>query len=204
MRIPPRAGPLLVLDSGSPLVSVALGREGAPLAVRAEEISRSSTRLLEMVDEVLAAAGMGLAEVGGVAALAGPGSFTGLRIGLATVLGFQQALGLPATAVPTLRVLASLAPPRAGRACGAVDSLRGEWAVEEWRAGERVDGMRLLPAAELSRLAPCAFVGFGVSRLRALPGWPADAQAIEPGPLAPAALALLVADEIAEGGTSGG
>ena len=184
---------MLVLDSGSPLVSVAVGRGGAVLAARAMEISRSSALLLEMVDAVLHEAGIEVAALSGVAALAGPGSFTGLRIGLATVLGLHQALGLPATALPTLPVLASLAPPGSGRAVGAVDSLRGEWMVEEWIEGEG-QGSALLPGPELARFAPCSIVGFGVSRLGELPGWPAPSiRLVEPGPLAPAALPLLAA-----------
>src|SRR5437016_12121773 len=47
------AGPILVLDSGSPLVSVAVGRAGVVLAVRSAEIARSSALLLAMVDAAL-------------------------------------------------------------------------------------------------------------------------------------------------------
>ncbi|HEV7515153.1 MAG TPA: tRNA (adenosine(37)-N6)-threonylcarbamoyltransferase complex dimerization subunit type 1 TsaB, partial [Thermoanaerobaculia bacterium] len=94
------AGAVLILDSGSPLVSVAVGRGSAVLAARAMEISRSSALLLAMVDAVLGEAGLEVAALSGVAALAGPGSFTGLRIGLATVLGLHQALGLAATTLP--------------------------------------------------------------------------------------------------------
>ena len=188
-------GAVLVLDSGSPQVSVAVGRGGEALAQRAVAMSRSSAFLLEMVSEVLRDSGLALPDLAGVAALAGPGSFTGLRIGLATVLGFHQALSLPATALPTLQVLASLAPAGSGRALGAVDSLRGEWAVEEWRDGRGL-GMTLLPGPELARLASCtpsSIVGFGGSRLGESPGWPANARLVEPGPLAPAALPLLAA-----------
>jgi tRNA threonylcarbamoyladenosine biosynthesis protein TsaB len=192
-------GAILVLDSGSPRVSAAVGRGGAVLAARDREIARSSALLLEMVDSVLHEAGIEVAALAGVAALGGPGSFTGLRIGLATVLGLHQALGLPATALPTLAVLAALAPAGSGRALGAVDSLRGEWAVEEWIDGVG-QGMTLRPGPELAGFAsdgaPCAIVGFGVSRLAALPGWPAlsaNIRLVEPGPLAPAALPLLAA-----------
>jgi tRNA threonylcarbamoyladenosine biosynthesis protein TsaB len=185
-------GAVLVLDSGSPLVSVAVGRGGRVLAAHAAEIARSSALLLAMVDSVLREAGLEVEALSGVAALAGPGSFTGLRIGLATVLGLHQALGLPATTLPTLQVLATLAPPEDGRAVGAVDSLRAEWAVEEWTdSGGR--GMTLLPGPELASFAPGSIVGFGVSRLGDLPGWPAAARLVEPGPLAPAALPLLAA-----------
>jgi tRNA threonylcarbamoyladenosine biosynthesis protein TsaB len=189
-------GAVLILDSGSPLVSVAVGRVGrdtAVLAMRAREIARSSALLLAMVDEVLGEAGIDVGALAGIAALGGPGSFTGLRIGLATVLGLHQALGIPATTLPTLRVLAALAAPDGGRTVGAVDSLRGEWAVEEW-AGDVGRGAALVPGPDLAGFAPCTLVGFGVSRLGELPGWPAGpggVRLVEPGPLAPAALPLL-------------
>ena len=104
--------PLLALDTGSPLVSVALARDGAVVASRSIEQERSSVRLLEMVQEVLTEAGIGVRDLGGIAVLRGPGSFTGLRIGLATVLGLHQALGVPATAIPSLPVLAASAGER--------------------------------------------------------------------------------------------
>ena len=184
------AGPILVLDSGSPLVSVVVGRAGAVLAARSAEIARSSALLLAMVDATLREAGLTVADLSGLAALAGPGSFTGLRIGLATMLGLHQALGLPATTLPTLRVLASLAPAGSVHSLGAVDSLRGEWSVEEWTGGTG-GGMELLPGPDLARFAPGSIVGFGVSRLGELPGWPAALRLVEPGPLAAAALPLL-------------
>jgi tRNA threonylcarbamoyl adenosine modification protein YeaZ len=193
-------GTILVLDSGSPLVSVAVGRAGAVLAMRAAEIARSSALLLAMIDEVLVEAGLGVETLSGVAALGGPGSFTGLRIGLATVLGLHQALGIPATTLPTLQVLAALAPAGPGRTLGAVDSLRGEWAVNAGGgAGGEDGGMALVPGPDLAGFAPCTLVGFGVSRLAGLPGWTAgparreDIRLVEPGPLAPAALSLLAA-----------
>jgi len=187
-------GPVLVLDSGSPRVSVAVGRQGLLLAERSAEVARSSTFLLQMIDEALATAGLAPADLAGVAALAGPGSFTGLRIGLATALGLHQALGIAATALPTLAVLAACSP--GARTLAAVDVLRGEWAVQEWRDG-RGGAMEILAAADLAQLAgspPATVVGFGVGRLAEIPGWPPGARLLEPGPLAPAGLGLLPAD----------
>ncbi|HEX2164131.1 MAG TPA: tRNA (adenosine(37)-N6)-threonylcarbamoyltransferase complex dimerization subunit type 1 TsaB [Thermoanaerobaculia bacterium] len=104
-------GPILAVDSASPVVSVAVAVGGAVRAERAVEIGRSSERLLAMIDEVLREAGVdGPRGLAGIVALAGPGSFTGLRVGLATVLGLHQATGVPAAAVPTLPVLAAAVP----------------------------------------------------------------------------------------------
>ncbi|HLX10366.1 MAG TPA: tRNA (adenosine(37)-N6)-threonylcarbamoyltransferase complex dimerization subunit type 1 TsaB [Thermoanaerobaculia bacterium] len=158
-----RAGGLvLALDAGSPVVSVAVGRGGAVLATRAVALQRSSTQLLALVAETLAAAGARPADLDGVVALAGPGSFTGLRVGLATALGLHQGLGVRAQALPTLAALAaaSAAPP-GSLVIAAVDALRGDWAAQAFQVGGPLPvplgEMALVPAAELPRrLAPTA------------------------------------------------
>jgi tRNA threonylcarbamoyladenosine biosynthesis protein TsaB len=189
---------LLALDTGSPLVSVALARDGAVVASRSVEQARSSVRLLEMVQEVLAEAGIGVRDLGGIAVLRGPGSFTGLRIGLATVLGLHQALGVPATALPSLPILAASAGARKEIVIAAVDALRGDWSAQAFAAGRPLGEMELVPGPELPRLAgeaDAVVIGFGVSRLAAVPGWPAGVRLIEPGALAPAAAILAASPE---------
>jgi hypothetical protein len=78
----------------------------------------------------------------------------------------------------------------------AVDALRGDWSAQAFAAGRSLHGMELVPGPELPRLArggEAVVIGFGVSRLAALPGWPTAIRLIEPGPLAPTA-ALLAAE----------
>lgn len=178
------APPILALDSGSPTVSVAVAGGGRTLAARQVEIGRSSQRLLPMIDEALDEAGVRPRELAGIVALAGPGSFTGLRVGLATAMGLHQALGVPATAVPTLGALAAAvsrtAVPLNGdgprRAVAVVDVLRGEWAAQEFRVRddappEPLAAAERLPQEELvTRLAaadaePAWLVGFGIGAL---------------------------------------
>jgi tRNA threonylcarbamoyladenosine biosynthesis protein TsaB len=204
---PSQTLPLLVLDTGSPLVSVAVGRGGEVLAARSVEIGRSSRQILTLVDEALAEAGVRPGDLGGIVALRGPGSFTGLRIGLATALGLYQALEVPATAIPTLQVLAASVPAGGGiggAVIAVVDALRGDWSAQAFMAEpfpRPMTGMELVAGGDLPRLAggePAAVVGFGASRLRDLPGWPAEIPLREPGPLAPAAVRLLAS------GASGG
>jgi tRNA threonylcarbamoyl adenosine modification protein YeaZ len=154
-------GLVLALDAGSPVVSVAVGHGGEVLAAGAVALQHSSTQLLVLVAEVLEAAAALPADLAGVVALAGPGSFTGLRVGLATALGLVQGLGVRAQAIPTLAALAaaSEAPP-GGLVIAAVDALRGEWSAQAFRAGpvpEPLGEMKLVPAGELlERLAPWA------------------------------------------------
>jgi tRNA threonylcarbamoyladenosine biosynthesis protein TsaB len=217
-----RGGLLLALDAGSPVVSVAVGRGGEALAVRAVLHRRSSTQLLALVAEALAAIGARPADLEGVVALAGPGSFTGLRVGLATALGFHQALGLRAQAVPTLAALAAASGAPAGNlVIAAVDALRGEWSARAFRAGAApapLGEMALLPGGKLLAIAMAArsaetgekredaeggataldspeVIAFGVAVLRELApaAWRARARFREAPPLAPAALRLAAA-----------
>jgi tRNA threonylcarbamoyl adenosine modification protein YeaZ len=180
---------LLAIDAASPRVSVAIGgsgRGGQVLAERAVEIERSSGRLVDLIGEVLAETGARPTDLGGVVALRGPGSFTGLRVGLATALGFHQALGVRATAISTLHVLSTLTD---GLVVAAVDALRGEWSVQSFNPP---GDMQLVPGGSIPGLLPGGegtVVGFGVSRL-AGPDWPEGVRLLEAGPLAGAAVRL--------------
>jgi tRNA threonylcarbamoyladenosine biosynthesis protein TsaB len=210
---PPETGALLLaLDTASPTVSVAVGRGGECLAERSVELRRSSENLLRLVDEALAESGISIRELDGVVALRGPGSFTGLRVGLATALGLHQALELPATAVPTLEVLAVTAwrlrpdlpdlPDRPGPVAAVVDALRGEWFTQVFQSTEpgarlEADGPPeiLSPSGFAERLAGASpardgalVIGFGAHRLREDPDWPEQVAVVEPEILAPAAL----------------
>ncbi len=199
---------MLAIDSASPRVSVALGDLGEDvrlLAARDEVVERSSTRLLQLIREVLEEAGKKPQDLEGLLALSGPGSFTGLRIGLATAFGLHQALGIPAAAFPTLRVLAAarlFSPLPLGegpgvRAVGAVDALRGEWTVQPFQSGAapiELGPSETLPPAEFARFAPAFVIGFGITAVASRPDWPAGLDAIEPGPLAPVALRLALSE----------
>lgn len=187
----PATALVLALDAGSPTVSVAVGRGGAALAVRSVELRRSSEHLLGLLDEGLAAAGVAFAELDAVVALAGPGSFTGLRVGLATVLGFHQATGVRAAALPTLTVLALAAGQETGPVWAVVDALRGEWfaqpfALAAHTAPRALAAPAVLSTAELLAREPFTVVGFGSDRLTA--DFPL--RRVEPAELATAALRL--------------
>lgn len=70
-----------------------------------------SRRLLGSVAAIMAATGIGWDQLDGVAVSSGPGSFTGLRIGMAAAKGMAMAAGLPLLAVPTLDGVAAQVPP---------------------------------------------------------------------------------------------
>jgi tRNA threonylcarbamoyladenosine biosynthesis protein TsaB len=182
---------LLALDTGSPVVSVALGHGGRILAQRSLEQARSSGALLRLVDEALAEAGVELAELEGLVGLRGPGSFTGLRVGLATLRGLHEALRVPATAIPTFDALAALSPADGTLTATAVDALRGEWFVQMYRAAapmRQLGPPRCVAVEDLVALRPQRLIGFGVSGLAGAFDVDAAPATLEPDALAGAAL----------------
>lgn len=98
---------ILAIDSATPVAGVALLNENG--LMREEFVNYKKTHsetLMPMIDEVLLKCDCQLADVSAIAVTVGPGSFTGLRIGLATVKGLSLASGKPIVGVSTLDVLA--------------------------------------------------------------------------------------------------
>ena len=181
--------PLLAIDAGSPRVSVAVGGADGVLAEASDSRERSSATLLALVDQVLATAALRPTDLGGLLALRGPGSFTGLRVGLATILGLHQALGVRATALPTLEVLAALGPGDGSTVVAVVDALRGDWFAQRFRSAEPPRPLaepRLISADELLRSGPAMVVGFGADELAGAAA--AGLETSEPPPLASVAI----------------
>jgi tRNA threonylcarbamoyladenosine biosynthesis protein TsaB len=95
-----------------------------------------SERLMSTVDRVLADTGLTLAGIDGFAVSSGPGSFTGLRIGIAAVQGLTFTTGKPVAAVPTLRALAWNLPHAAHPVCPLLDARKQEVYAALYRCGE--------------------------------------------------------------------
>ena len=85
-----------------------------------------SERLMGAIDRLLTDAGWAVRDLEGLAVSVGPGSFTGLRIGLSTVKGLALALSIPIVAVPTLDAMAALLPFAALPVCPVLDARKGE------------------------------------------------------------------------------
>lgn len=159
----------LAFDAGSPVTSAAVARDGALLAESSGE-SRSGPPLLHHLDETLRRSGLEPAELDGILALRGPGSFTGIRVTLATALGLRGALGVRVGALSNLAALALHAFPDVATMSGAagtaeaagaagktgilalVDALRDEWFVQEFRPG----GRGLVAVGDPTRVAGAA------------------------------------------------
>lgn len=97
---------MLALDSSTEWCSVAVG-DGRRWHGRDEHVAQShSERLLPLARSMLAEAGLALSQLDGIAFGAGPGSFTGIRIGCGVAQGLAFGADLPVVAVPTLEALA--------------------------------------------------------------------------------------------------
>ncbi|MGA9117411.1 MAG: tRNA (adenosine(37)-N6)-threonylcarbamoyltransferase complex dimerization subunit type 1 TsaB [Bacteroidota bacterium] len=97
---------VLGIETATAVCGTALVRDGVVLAEAALEMPRiHAERLMPLADEACRKAGIGPRELDGVAVSIGPGSFTGLRIGLSAAKGLAFATGAALVAVPTLQAL---------------------------------------------------------------------------------------------------
>lgn len=131
-----------------------------------------SERLMAMVDRLLTDCGWHVSALDGLAVSIGPGSFTGLRIGVATIKGLGLALRLPVAAVPTLDALAWKLPFAGAPVCPLLDARKGEvyLALYRWQAGRmerQSDYLALSPRAAVERLIPpVILLGDGIAACR--------------------------------------
>ncbi len=146
---------VLSLDSASP---------GPALAV-ADETGRGTVSVLpaaaaealpDAVTAVLAAAGLGVADLDRVAVLSGPGSFTGLRAGIAFARGLARARGIPLVLVPTFQA-ASAALPDPAEVFFVLEAGRGDVHSARRSAGRLADAPAPRPRDEV--LAEAAAAG---------------------------------------------
>ena len=138
------------------------------------ERPRHAQRLLGLCEELLGEAGLGWSDVERIGAGVGPGTFTGLRIGVAAARSLAQATGAELVAVSTLQTLARGAASEApGHSVLAVlDARRGEAFAAAWSvAGERLAAPAALDPGDLAALldplhAPWLAAGDGAIRFR--------------------------------------
>jgi tRNA threonylcarbamoyladenosine biosynthesis protein TsaB len=133
-----------------------------------------SERLLPAVDRALDEARITLDGLGGIAVSIGPGSFTGLRIGLSTAKGLAYATGLPLVGVPTLEAMAWTLPAARWQVCPVLDARKQEVYAALFR--HEPEGLRrmtedtAMAPDDLCRLIrnPTLFLGDGVDTYGAL------------------------------------
>ncbi len=97
---------LLALETSTTVCSVSLSKDGAILAERKTTTPNSHAQTLTVfIDEVMKEASMAYTQLDAVAVSEGPGSYTGLRIGVSTAKGLCYALSKPLIAISTLQTM---------------------------------------------------------------------------------------------------
>jgi len=162
---------VLGIETSSRWSGVALAGPDGPIGSmhlaeggRTEHIHLLMVRLVE-------AAGFGPKGIDGVAVSLGPGSFTGLRIGLGAAKGLALGRGIPIVGLPLAPILAGAAAPWEGRTAVWIDAGRGEVWGALFRAGEEVSPGRTGPPEGHLRAfgeGEVSFVGSGAKRYRLL------------------------------------
>lgn len=122
---------ILLIETATQICSVALAVDGTIVSRRDSDTPNAhSTRLSVFIDEVLKECSLTPRDLDAVCVSAGPGSYTGLRIGVSTAKGFCYALGIPLISVPTLFSMAALYyrqhPDYKGLVCPMIDARRME------------------------------------------------------------------------------
>ena len=181
---------ILAIDTCLFACSAAVVQDGAVLAGRVEPMSRGhQERLAPLVAQLMGEAGVAFGQLDRIAVTVGPGSFTGLRVGLAFAKGLSAALAIPAVGVGSLEALAQ---PHKGRVFAVLDAKRGQVYLQAFADGAAVSAPDALPietaAARVAELAPDILVGTGAALLAEMRP---SAQAIVIDHADPAAIAAI-------------
>lgn len=155
---------VLALDTATLTASVAVVRDGAIVIEAETETGSHSERLMPLVAELMDRAGVGVAALDAIAVGAGPGSFTGLRIGLATAKGLAFASGKPLWLVSSLAALAwaMRAAPPGTLLVPALDARRGEL----YAGFYRLDGGGIPRAVAPERVLPPEQLAVAIAEAR--------------------------------------
>jgi tRNA threonylcarbamoyladenosine biosynthesis protein TsaB len=134
---------VLALDTCLSACSVAVAEGSRVLAHAREEMARGhQERLAPMAERTMADAGIGFEAIDRVAVTVGPGSFTGLRVGIAFAKGLAAARGLPLVGIGTLEALAA---PHAGLVFPSIDAKRGQLYLQAFEDGQPLMAPDVLP-----------------------------------------------------------
>jgi tRNA threonylcarbamoyladenosine biosynthesis protein TsaB len=158
---------VLGIDTSTWWASVAVAVDGETRAAACERANRShATDLLPLIERVLGEAGVAPQAIGAVAVTGGPGSFSGLRVGLGTAKGLAYATGARLVAVPTLEALAQSVDGCTGTVVALLDARKGELYAARFErdaagACRRTESDRLLTIDALLATLPqgCVVVG---------------------------------------------
>jgi tRNA threonylcarbamoyladenosine biosynthesis protein TsaB len=159
---------LLAVDTATRSCSVAVVQGRALLSELTIDNGQTHTKHLNLlIRQAVELAGISIADLDGFVVTKGPGSFTGLRIGLSTVKGLAAAYGRPIVGVSTLETLARQAGVVDRLICPLVDARRGEvyfsgYRYENCELRQQSAEQAVAPDKMLGELKePCFFIGNG-------------------------------------------
>lgn len=193
---------IIAIETATRLCSVALGRDGAPLAVREGSSERyvHAEKVNVFIAEVLEEAGLTLGDIDAIAVGTGPGSYTGLRIGLSAAKGLCYALDVPIIGLSTLGTLVAAArqrrPGEQGTWWPMVDARR----MEVFAQPHAADGSHMEEASPLILDAAWAAVEsprlvFGDGADKAVGLWAGQEHIVHVPGVVPSAAAMFTAAE---------
>jgi tRNA threonylcarbamoyladenosine biosynthesis protein TsaB len=137
---------ILAVETATSWQSVAI-LDGERVLARCDQqaVGSHAKLLLPTIDRLFSETGLVPARLDGLVVSVGPGSFTGLRVGLSTILGFRTITQLPLAAVPTLEGMAWNLRGTTTPVCPVLNSRRGElyWALFQWTSHDCLE--RLVP-----------------------------------------------------------
>ena len=168
---------VLAVETATSWQSVAILDDSHVLARHDQDAAGSHAKLLlPTIDRLFRETGLSLKQMDGLAVSVGPGSFTGLRVGLATLLGFRTISRLPLAGVPTLEGMAWNLRGASTLLCPILNSRREElyWALFRWTSDhqlERVVSEQVGTAAMLANSLTGSVLVFGE-------GWTVEGPAI--------------------------
>lgn len=169
---------VLALDTCLAACSAAVSRDGQVIAWLSEPMTRGhQERLAPMARDVMAKAELAFADIDRIGVTIGPGSFTGLRVGLSFAKGLALALSRPCVGVGVLGALAAGEPAQASATAAVIDAGRGRVYLQVFQDGAAISApesleseLALARIAELCPSGEIAVTGPGAALLlEALP-----------------------------------
>ena len=159
---------ILAVDTATKSCSVAIIEAGSVCAeLTTLKEQTHSKHLMELIHKGLGISGYSAADIDGLAVTIGPGSFTGLRIGVSTIKGLAHALDKPVVGISSLDVLAWQCADRAYLICPLLDARKGEVYSATYRYNHdtitpKSPENASAPEAAVQKIKePCVFIGSG-------------------------------------------
>lgn len=170
---------ILLIDTALDVATAAIGSGGKIIAARSNENQRDHAAFLHMaIREMLDECGIKPSDLGAVAVANGPGSYTGLRVGLSAAKGLCYALGIPLLTISTLEILANSATAEGRFYVPMVDARRMEVFSQIFDAGRQSvteAGAEIIEPGSYQALLEkgiVVFCGNGAAKMASVSGHP--------------------------------